>query len=126
MKQDRPASEILGRKSRQRTRPQGWKQSENFVHQRARIGKSVASRLERNNCDSQFSDVLFTDHVAVHGDENVELFLCAIQKQAVLHPSPADQGHRLDLMSGQIATKSPIQVFVEQNPQLRLAAALVV
>lgn len=117
---------LLGRKSGKRTRPQGGKQFENFAHQRARIGQSVASRLQRNHYDSQFSDVLFTDHVAVHRDKHVKPFLRAIQKEAVLHPGPADQGHRLDLMSGQIATKSPIQVLVEQYPQLRLAAAVVV
>ena len=125
MKQGRRASGILGGKSSQRTRGQAGKQFENFVHYWARIGQSVAWCFQRNNCDAQFPDILFTDHVAVHGDENVELLLGAIQEQAVLHPGPADQGHRLDLMSGQIPTKSPIQVFVEQNSQLRLVAALV-
>lgn len=113
MKQSRRASGILGRKSGKRTRSQGGKQFENFVHKRPRIGQSVASRLQRNNCDSQSLDVLFPSHVAVHRDENVELFRSTIQKEAILHPGPADQRHRLNLMSGQISTESPIQIFVE-------------
>jgi hypothetical protein len=48
------------------------------------------------------------------------------QMLALLDAGPANQRHRFDFMPGQIATTSPIQVFAEQNPQLRLAAALVV
>lgn len=92
---------------------------EDFGHQRTSVGQPVGGSFQTDHGEFEFRQVLLLGQAGVHRHQDLEALVGLSQQGAVLQSRPADQGHGLDGVTGEIASQSPVEVFIEQNPHVR-------
>ncbi len=84
---------------------------QDFGHQWPGIGEAVAGSFQADDGNAEFCEILLFGQAGVHRDQYVELFVGAGEKHSVLQSSPADERHRGDGMTGEVALQPPVEVL---------------
>ena len=100
--------DLTGLDRRQRLQEQRNKHS--------KIGQPIRGSAEDDHCEWQGIDTLLKCKVPVDRDECIELPGGARQQCAVLDAGPAKLDNRTYFVSGDVASQSPVDTFVEQKP----------
>lgn len=86
-------------------------------HQRLGVRQTVAGRTQSDDRDSVFLKLLLVRQISVHRHENLKILRCAFEQFTVFKTGPTDEWNGFHDVSRQIASKSPIKIFIEKNFQ---------
>lgn len=89
--------------------------AQNIRHQRQQHRNAIIARMKHDEADRKSRDMLLIDHVAINGDQRIEIQLCPAEQIAIFDPVPPHVLHRHDDMRQKLALQRSRQVLIKQQ-----------